>query len=655
MSSLYIIRGPLCRPLLARPSHILKRHKFSGRIKSSDIKPELDLRSSRPARTRFAPSPTGYVHIGSLRTALYSFLVAKATGGKFILRIEDTDQARLVPDAEKRLYEDLKWAGLSWDEGPDVVSPHGRHGPYRQSERLELYKQHAEQLVSEGHAYRCFCTIKDLDQMRAASIASGIPTVYNGRCTHILPDVSAQRAADGERHCIRFKCDNRRPSVHDLVYGDYVKRDPEEDFIIMKADGYPTYHFANVVDDHLMKITHVIRGAEWLISTPRHVALYEAFGWQPPKFAHLGLLVDEAGQKLSKRHGDVDIASWRDKGILPVALLNYVLLLGWSVPKKPNEKKKEDLDMDMMVNKFNLKFTKGNVTVNEKYNHLQQLHLRRLVRSLGQEGAADFLLPTLERRIQACEAERTSEKGPTIPIGPPVPPAVDSSGSGSGISRDYIKKILDLDVGKYTFPDEYLTRIRPLVWRVHDSVYRDTFRKTMHIDQIYTAPPEPPPTELEGEGVEKRRRREELERLLVLMSRVPSRLSDLAADLRDILVDDLLLKMGPGEWTKARIEDALSPFIYSIYRVSPKSKSDPKLLTEAWGYRFLRWAMMGSQVGPALLKAMELIGREEAVRRAEKAYDIAKDIEREEETQIRWLRDPSLQEKAEDPVMRVIP
>ncbi|KAI1805868.1 hypothetical protein F4811DRAFT_513817 [Daldinia bambusicola] len=404
MIGLYLIRGPLCRPLLARsPQQIfLKRHKFTGRTKPVE-KSRTSLPKT-PARTRFAPSPTGYVHIGSLRTALYNYLLAKATGGQFLLRVEDTDQTRIVTDAETRLYEDLRWAGLSWDEGPDVG---GDYGPYKQSERLKVYDKHAEELLEKGLAYRCFCTPEELDQMRALSIQEGKQPIYNGTCSHISPDEAARRAANGESHCVRFKC-GQQPVVSDLVYGTYKKPTVEDDFIIIKTDGYPTYHFANVVDDHLMEITHVIRGAEWLVSTPRHVALYEAFGWEKPLFAHVGLLVNEEKQKLSKRHGDVDVASWRDRGILPSTLLNYVMLLGWSMGRGVKGQQ-EVMDLDEMVKKFHLGFTKGDITVNNKYEYLQKAHVKRLAQKKGPSHVSEILLPVLVSRVQEYEDARVAE------------------------------------------------------------------------------------------------------------------------------------------------------------------------------------------------------------------------------------------------------
>jgi glutamyl-tRNA synthetase len=215
---------------------------------------------------------------------------------------------------------------------------------------LQLYSTYANQLVSEGRAYRCFCKPEELDQIKAIAIAEGAPPLYPGNCSHIPAGESERRAASGEPHCVRFKSEGHPPLVHDLVYGMFKKPEKEDDFILIKQDGFPTYHFANIVDDHLMEITHVIRGAEWLVSTPRHIALYQALGWQPPIFAHVGLLVDADGQKLSKRRGDVNVSSWRDRGTLPITLLNYVMLLGWSAGRGAKGQK-EVMDMDEMISK----------------------------------------------------------------------------------------------------------------------------------------------------------------------------------------------------------------------------------------------------------------------------------------------------------------
>ncbi|KAI2630593.1 hypothetical protein GGR54DRAFT_583460 [Hypoxylon sp. NC1633] len=605
MIGLYIIRRPLCRLSLARSSHIFKRCKFSGRANLVS-KPKASSLPTEPARTRFAPSPTGYVHIGSLRTALYNYLLAKATGGQFLLRVEDTDQSRIVQDAERRLYEDLRWAGLSWDEGPDVG---GQYGPYKQSERLEIYKKHADQLLGEGHAYRCFCTPEDLDQMRSLSIQEGRPTIYNRTCSHIPPDVSARRAANGEPHCTRFKCD-QQPFVDDLVYGHYTKPEPEDDFIIVKRDGYPTYHFANVVDDHLMKITHVIRGAEWLVSTPRHVALYNAFGWQQPQFAHVGLLVNKEKQKLSKRHGDVDIASWRDRGILPIALLNYVMLLGWSLGKGVKGRQ-EVMDLDEMVSKFTLGFTKGDITVNDKHEFLQMAHVKRT----DPASFLDKILPVLEAHVQQVEAERgsissgsDSTSNPHITVaqlGPLIPPARAQDGSDALVSREYVRKVLEFDHSNFTNIRKYMVRIWYLIWEVPEPLYCASFERELGGPQRIFSIEQPPAQDARSSPLP------ETSRAL--------QVSELTATLRD-----LLLRIDDEQWTIDGISKAIMPFLLSVQCTSSASDSGQP---QQFGYHLIRWIIAASLPGPSVILSMVVLGREESMKRVEKAIEVAKEME----------------------------
>jgi len=280
-------------------------------------------------RVRFAPSPTGFLHVGGLRTALFNYLFAKNQGGKVILRIEDTDQSRKVEGAIKNLLESLKWAGLTFDEGPEVG---GDYGPYIQSERLESYGKYAQQLIDQGDAYYCFCTEEDLTQMREAHQANNEDTRYNGRCRPLSADDVKEKLAQGTPYVIRMKIkqDGGDYVINDQIRGE-VRFSPNQidDQILIKSDGFPTYHLANVVDDHLMKISHVIRGEEWLPSTPKHIQLYAYFGWEKPEFAHLPLLLNPDRSKLSKRQGDVATEDYRQKGYLPECLINYVGLLGW--------------------------------------------------------------------------------------------------------------------------------------------------------------------------------------------------------------------------------------------------------------------------------------------------------------------------------------
>ena len=281
-------------------------------------------------RTRFAPSPTGFMHLGGLRTALYNYLFARGQGGKFILRIEDTDQERFVPGATEIIYETLKGCGLTWDEGPDVGGP---CGPYVQSDRKDLYLPYAQQLVKSGHAYYCFCSKEEIDERRAKVEAEGGTWKYDKHCLSLSPEEIQQKLDAGVPWTIRMNAPTEgETSYHDTVFGDMTFPNAEamDDMVLIKQDGMPTYNFANVIDDHLMGITHVMRGMEYLSSTPRYNFLYDAFGWEKPVYVHLTTVMRDAQHKLSKRHGDAYYSDFVEKGFLPEALINYLALVGWN-------------------------------------------------------------------------------------------------------------------------------------------------------------------------------------------------------------------------------------------------------------------------------------------------------------------------------------
>ncbi len=280
-------------------------------------------------RTRFAPSPTGYMHLGNLRTALYTYLFARRNGGKFILRIEDTDQEREVPGAVELIYKSLATAGLTHDEGPDVGGP---CGPYVQSERRGIYLPYAKQLVESGHAYYCFCTKERLDEARAEAERRGETFKYDKHCLHLSKEEIQRRLDAGEPYVIRQNVPTEgKAGFDDVIYGHVeVDCDTLDDSVLIKADGLPTYNFANVVDDHLMGITHVMRGNEYLSSAPKYNLLYEAFGWEPPKYVHLTPVMANAQRKLSKRKGDPSFEDLLNQGYLTEAIINYLVLLGWS-------------------------------------------------------------------------------------------------------------------------------------------------------------------------------------------------------------------------------------------------------------------------------------------------------------------------------------
>jgi len=293
-------------------------------------------------RVRIAPSPTGDPHVGTAYMALFNEVFARAQGGAFILRIEDTDRTRSRPEYEENIFRTLQWCGIQWDEGPDVG---GKYGPYRQSERSDLYKKYAQELLDKGHAYKCFCTAEELAEAREIAAKRGGRGGYDRRCRNLSAEEIAEREAKGLPYTVRLKV----PLRGECVYDDVIKGRSTtpwadvDDQVLLKSDGFPTYHLANVVDDHLMEITHVIRGDEWMSSTPKHVFLYEAFGWKAPQFLHMPLLLGTDGKKLSKRRNPTSIFYYRDSGYLPEAFLNFLSLMGYSMPDDEEIYSKEKL------------------------------------------------------------------------------------------------------------------------------------------------------------------------------------------------------------------------------------------------------------------------------------------------------------------------
>ena len=286
------------------------------------------MSTSSHVRVRFAPSPTGHLHVGNARTALFNWLFVRQAGGTMILRIEDTDLARSEARFESQLLEDLKWMGIDWEEGPDVG---GEYAPYRQSDRIAIYREHAERLVSEGKAYLCFCSQEELERDREEKLKNQLPPVYSGKCRALDPAEAQKRVANGEAAAIRLRIPEHPIRFHDIVHGPVeFASEVVSDPIILRSSGIPVYNYVVVVDDALMKITHVIRGDDHLSNTPKQVALYEALGWPVPEFAHLSTILGADRERLSKRHGATSIANFRDMGVLPEALMNYLALLGWA-------------------------------------------------------------------------------------------------------------------------------------------------------------------------------------------------------------------------------------------------------------------------------------------------------------------------------------
>lgn len=338
-------------------------------------------------RVRFAPSPTGYLHVGGARTALFNWLFARHTGGTFILRIEDTDRKRSADKYEKAIIEDLRYLGLDWDEGLDIG---GKYRPYRQSERLPLYQEYAKKLLKEKKAYYCYCTEEELEKRRKEALRKGQTPRYDGRCRNLTKEEIERYKREGRRPTIRFKVPEKRVVVSDLVRGEVTfEADALGDFIILRSDGVAAFNFANIIDDMSMEITHVIRGEDHLSNTPRQILLYQALGAELPKFAHVSMILGPDRARLSKRHGATSIAEYREKGYLPEALVNYLALLGWYPPDGKEIKSKEELTKE---------FSLGNISKspaifdNEKLNWMNGHYIR----SASLERITDLAIPYLK-------------------------------------------------------------------------------------------------------------------------------------------------------------------------------------------------------------------------------------------------------------------
>lgn len=325
-------------------------------------------------RTRFAPSPTGYMHIGNLRTALYAYLLAKANGGDFVLRIEDTDQERYVDGAVDLIFKTMKETGLIHDEGPDIGGP---YGPYIQSERRNIYKEYAQKLVELGGAYYCFCGKERLDALRAQQEAAKVMPKYDGHCARLSKEEIEEKLASGVPYVIRQKIPRRGTTTfYDEIFGKItVDNATLDDNVLLKSDGLPTYNFANVIDDHLMNITHIIRGSEYLSSTPKYNLLYEAFGWEIPTYIHVSPVMKDAHKKLSKREGDASYEDFINKGYLKDAIINYIALLGWSPGGE-----QEIFTMDELIKAFNLEGISKSPAIFDiqKLNWLNGEYIRKL-------------------------------------------------------------------------------------------------------------------------------------------------------------------------------------------------------------------------------------------------------------------------------------
>ncbi len=346
---------------------------------------------NKPVRARLAPSPTGFLHIGNAMLAMIDAAFATQHGGPFVFRIEDTDRERFVPEAEAAIYDGLRWFGLEWDEGPDQGGP---YAPYTQSERTATYLAHAERLLTSGNAYRCFCTAERLAQVREAQVARKLPPGYDRHCRDLSPETIAANRAEGKTFVVRFRTPlTGQTRVQDLLRGEIVYQNATlEDLVLLKSDGYPTYHLANVVDDHEMAISHILRGEEWIPTAPLHLLLYGAFGWDAPVFVHQPLILAPAGGgKLSKRHGSAAMQDYETNGYLPEALMNYLVLLGWSLDGHREFFSRDDLLEVFSLERVNPSPAKFDF---EKLRWFNQHYINHI---LTVEDLTERVMPFLER------------------------------------------------------------------------------------------------------------------------------------------------------------------------------------------------------------------------------------------------------------------
>nr|XP_045599336.1 probable glutamate--tRNA ligase, mitochondrial isoform X1 [Procambarus clarkii]XP_045599338.1 probable glutamate--tRNA ligase, mitochondrial isoform X1 [Procambarus clarkii]XP_045599339.1 probable glutamate--tRNA ligase, mitochondrial isoform X1 [Procambarus clarkii] len=406
------------------------------------------LHKACEVRVRFAPSPTGNLHFGSLRTALYNFLFAKSNNGKFILRIEDTDQTRLVPHAARILEDMLMWAKIYPDESPVVGGP---LGPYVQSQRLDLYHDHIKILLENGSAYKCFCTSMRLDWLRNDAIRRNETPKYDNKCRHLSSSKIEKLERNGTPYCIRFKLETVTEPYQDLVYGPVLCNvaDIEGDPVIMKSDGYPTYHFANVVDDHLMKITHVLRGVEWQVSTSKHLLLYKAFDWSPPFFGHLPLIINKDGSKLSKRQGDLHIEHYRDQGFTPEAVLNFVTDIGGGFESREHC---TFLSLEELMEKFSLsRISKHSCRLDkEKLELYSQMDLQRRLSNPSD-------LPLLLSQLHDLIKEKYGEK-------------LASTAQTKVLNSDFLQRVLNLHEARIVNLRDLLQPEFMYIWVIPDSL-----------------------------------------------------------------------------------------------------------------------------------------------------------------------------------------
>ena len=520
---------------------------------------------SNEVRVRYAPSPTGMQHIGGVRTALFNYLFAKSMGGKFILRLEDTDRTRYGEEYVKNLYDTMSWLGIEWDEGGEKG---GEYGPYVQSERFELYKKHAEELVQKGEAYYCFCDAERLERIRKIQTENKMAPGYDRNCRHLTPEEIKANLDAGKPYVIRLKVPlEGETKFHDHLLGDIIwkNEDISPDPVLLKSDGFPTYHLANVVDDHFMKISHVMRAQEWIPSTPLHVQMYRAFGWEHPEFCHLPMVNGADGKKLSKRHGSTSLNEFRARGYLPEAIVNYVAMLGCSY-----EEGKEFYSLSELAAAFKLEHLNKAPAVFD-YKKLEYYN-GAYIRLLSDEELYRRTLPFI-----------TGTGDAALEINPENPqpkPKVGSEYSGIALAENGEPSCVDSSMTSQEVKAS-LMKLMPLI--KERLKYLTDAAEMVHF--LFAEPSVPPKSEIIPKKLDEAKTREVLERAKIFVEEIFTLSHEEAEERAKKYAEELGIKLG----------DFMMP---------------------------IRMAATGSRISPPLIGSILILGKERALARIEKTVSV---------------------------------
>ncbi len=523
--------------------------------------------SDTEVRVRYAPSPTGMQHIGGVRTALFNYLFARSKGGKFILRLEDTDRTRYGEEYVKNLYDTMSWLGLEWDEGGDKG---GEYGPYVQSQRFDLYKKYAEELVAKGEAYYCFCDAERLERIRKIQTENKMAPGYDRNCRHLTPEEVKENLAKGIPHVIRLKVPlEGETKFHDHLLGDIIwkNEDISPDPVLLKSDGFPTYHLANIVDDHFMKVSHVMRAQEWIPSTPLHVQMYRAFGWEHPEFCHLPMVNGSDGKKLSKRHGSTSLNEFRARGYLPQAIINYVALLGCSY-----EEGKEFYTLEELAKAFKLEHLNKAPAVFD-YKKLEYYN-GNYIRMLSDEDLYKWTLPFITGTGDAALEINPENPQPKPKVGPEYS-GVALGEDGEPVCVDKAMNMSSADV------KEALMKLMPLI--KERLKYLTDAAEMVHF--LFTEPAVPPKEQIIPKKLDEAKTKEVLLKAKDFVSKIFGMGHEEAEEEARKMSEEIGVKMG----------DFMMP---------------------------IRMAVTGSRVSPPLIGSILILGKDEALARIEKTLAI---------------------------------